>query len=44
MAARSSPAFVTQYPARLRRDYDAIVMRMSRSFRARRGADTEGNP
>jgi hypothetical protein len=36
--------FVIQYPARLRKDYDAIVLRMSRSFRARRGADTEGNP
>jgi hypothetical protein len=36
--------FVIQYPARLRKDYDAIVTRMSRSFRAGRGADTEGNP
>ncbi len=36
--------FVMQYPAGLRTSYDAIVTRMSRSFRAGRGADTEGNP
>jgi len=36
--------FVMTYPARLRSAYDPIVTRMSRSFRAGRGADTEGNP
>lgn len=36
--------FVMQYPASRRTAYDAIVTRMSRSFRAGRGADTEGNP
>ena len=36
--------FAIRYPARLRKEYDAIVTRMSRSFRAGRGADTEGNP
>ncbi|MEA2904807.1 MAG: hypothetical protein QOI12_2194 [Alphaproteobacteria bacterium] len=36
--------FVMSYPARLRGAYDPIVTRMSRSFRASRGADTEGNP
>ena len=36
--------FVMTYPARLRTAYDPIVTRMSRSFRAGRGADTEGNP
>lgn len=36
--------FVMQYPGRLQKQYDAIVTRMSRSFRAGRGADTEGNP
>jgi hypothetical protein len=36
--------FVITYPARLKTAYDPIVTRMSRSFRAGRGADTEGNP
>jgi hypothetical protein len=36
--------FVITYPARLKSAYDAIVTRMSRSFRAGRGDDTEGNP
>ena len=36
--------FVLQYPARLRSEYDPVVTRMSRSFRAGRGVDTEGNP
>jgi hypothetical protein len=37
-------AFVMQYPTRLQKQYDAIVTRMSRSLRAGRGGDTEGNP
>jgi hypothetical protein len=36
--------FAIRYPARLRKKYDTIVTRMSRSLRAGRGADTEGNP
>jgi hypothetical protein len=36
--------FTMQYPASRRTAYDAIVTRMSRSFRAGRGADTEGTP
>lgn len=36
--------FAIRYPARERAAYDGIVARMSRSFRAGRGADTEGNP
>lgn len=36
--------FAIRYPARLRKEYDAVVTRMSRSFRAGRGNDTEGNP
>jgi hypothetical protein len=36
--------FVMRYPASLRTRYDPIVTRMSRSFRAGRGADTEGSP
>jgi hypothetical protein len=36
--------FAMTYPVRLRQAYDPIITRMSRSFRAGRGADTEGNP
>ena len=36
--------FAMQYPSRLKAPYDPIVTRMSRSFRAGRGDDTEGNP
>jgi len=36
--------FSIRYPSRLKAQYDPIVTRMSRSFRAGRGADTEGNP
>ncbi len=36
--------FEMVYPARLQRAYDPIVTRMSRSFAASRGEDTEGNP
>ena len=36
--------FVITYPARLRTAYDQIVTRMSRSFRASPGNDTEGAP
>jgi hypothetical protein len=36
--------FTMQYPSRLNAPYDPIVTRMSRSFRAGRGADTEDNP
>jgi hypothetical protein len=36
--------FVLSYPVRLKTAYDPIVTRMSRSFRAGRGEDTEGNP
>jgi hypothetical protein len=36
--------FAIRYPARLRKEYDAIVTRMSRSLRAGRGDDTDGNP
>ena len=32
------------YPARLEKAYDAIVTRMSRSFAAGRGENTEGEP
>ena len=37
-------AFQLLYPTRLQRAYDPIVTRMSRSLRAGRGVDTEGNP
>jgi len=33
--------FVMEYPSRLQTIYGAVVTRMSRSFRASRGADTE---
>jgi serine/threonine-protein kinase len=33
-----------RYPERLRKEYDAVVTRMSGSLRAGRSADTEGNP
>lgn len=36
--------FAIRYPERLRKEYDSIVTRMSRSFRAGRGNDTDGNP
>jgi hypothetical protein len=36
--------FAIRYPSGLRDRYDAIVTRMSQSFRAGRGVDTEGNP
>ena len=36
--------FTMQYASRLKAPYDSIVTRMSRSFRAGRGADTKGNP
>ena len=36
--------FEIVYPARLQTAYDAVVTRMSRSFAAGRGQDTEGNP
>jgi len=36
--------FTMQYLSRLKATYDPIVTRMSRSLRAGRGADTEGNP
>jgi hypothetical protein len=36
--------FVMSYPARLERAYDAVVTRMSKSFRAGRGVQTEGKP
>jgi hypothetical protein len=36
--------FQVLYPTRLKAPYDPIVTRMSKSFRAGRGADTEGNP
>jgi hypothetical protein len=36
--------FTIVYPSRLKAPYDPVVTRMSRSFRAGRGADTEGNP
>jgi hypothetical protein len=36
--------FALRYPARLRKEYDGIVTRMSRSLRAGRGNDTEGAP
>ena len=41
---RIENGFTMQYPTRLQKAYDPIVTRMSRSFRAGRGADTEGNP
>jgi hypothetical protein len=36
--------FQISYPSRLNVRYDPIVRRMSRSLRAGRGMDTEGNP
>jgi hypothetical protein len=36
--------FTMQYPSRLKAPYDPIVTRMSRSFRAGRGGDIDGNP
>ena len=36
--------FEISYPSRLNVSYDPIVTRMSRSLRAGRGLDTEGNP
>ena len=36
--------FEIVYPARLEKAYDAIVTRMSRSFAAGRGENTEGEP
>ncbi|MGH6768601.1 MAG: hypothetical protein ACRECO_06215 [Xanthobacteraceae bacterium] len=36
--------FTMQYPTRLKAPYDPLVTRMSKSFRAGRGEDTEGNP
>jgi hypothetical protein len=36
--------FTMEYPSSLKAPYDPIVTRMSKSFRAGRGVDTEGNP
>jgi hypothetical protein len=41
---RIENSFQISYPSRLNVPYDPIVRRMSRSLRAGRGMDTEGNP